>query len=275
MDNIQTISKISEITSTIKEIKTHLKDNKICRKDVLMFSDILDEISITSYKINEKSKNIFTKASLMDLTNTIENVYSQIAEIEEKRHLDDDEILKDIHEISFKEDYLELNFFDLLPSDIEMILSSLDVEIRGILAKTPYNQRLMNPIIQRIKKKLIDLHFKFDFPIIEELDENKNSFAHRLIIMANEIKDKNPKKSEILVKKVDELLDLVWIAKMFMYGGFSKAKYHFDKLDKKTKNRVEKLLWRMKGDISKKIDDEKKIDVSIALMRYVSEEINA
>nr|NGX32697.1 hypothetical protein [Candidatus Anoxychlamydiales bacterium] len=53
------------------------------------------------------------------------------------------------------------------------------------------------------------------------------------------------------------------------------AKYHFDKLDKKTKNRVEKLLWRMKGDISKKIDDEKKIDVSIALMRYVSEEINA
>ncbi|NGX49127.1 MAG: hypothetical protein K940chlam5_00723 [Candidatus Anoxychlamydiales bacterium] len=272
MDNIKSISKISELTSTIKEIKTSLKDKEICRKDVLMFSDILDEISLTSLKIQEKSKNIFTKASVMNITNTIENVYSQIAEIEEKRHLDDDKILKDIHEISFKEDYLELNFFDLLPSDIELILSSLDDEIRGVLAKTPYNQRLMSPIIQRIQKKLIDLHFRFDFPIIEELDENKNSFAHRLLMAANEIRDIKPKKAEILVRKIDELLDLVWISKMFMYGDFTKAKYHFDKLDKKTKNRVEKLLWRMKGDISKKI---KKIDVSIALMRYVSEEINA
>ena len=133
----------------------------------------------------------------------------------------------------------------------------------------------MSPIIQRIQKKLIDLHFRFDFPIIEELDENKNSFAHRLLMAANEIRDINPKKAEILVRKIDELLDLVWISKMFMYGDFLKAKHYFDKLDKKTKNRVEKLLWRMKGDISKKINDEKKLDLSIALMRFVSEEINA
>jgi len=272
VNNKKTISKISELTATIKEIKNNLNDNKICRKDVLMFSGILDEISNTSLKIQEKSKNIFTKSSLMNISNTIENLYFQISEIEEKRHLDDDKILKDIHEISFKEDYLELNFFELLPSDIEMILNSLDDEIKNVLAKIPYNQRLMIPIIQGIQKKLIDLHFRFDFPIIEELDENKNSFAHRLIIKANEIKDKNPKKSELLVKKIDELLDLVWIAKMFMYGDFTKAKSHFDKLDKKTKNRIEKLLWRMKGDISKKIQ---KIDVSTALMMYVSEEINA
>ncbi len=273
MNNKKTISKISELTSIINEIKFQLENEKaLCKKDILMFTDILDEITTTSLKIHEKSKNIFTKISIKNITTTIENMYSQIADIEEKRRLDDDEILKDIHEISFKEDYLELNFFDLLPSDIEMILNALDEEIKKVVSKTPYNQRLINPIIERIQKKLADLHFRFDFPIIEELDENKNSFAYRLISMANEIKDVNPKKAQILIRKVDELLDLVWLAKMFMYGDFSKAKCHFDKLDKKTKNKVEKLLWRMKGSMFEKA---KRTDLSIALMNYVSEEINA
>ncbi|NGX34061.1 MAG: hypothetical protein K1060chlam1_00408 [Candidatus Anoxychlamydiales bacterium] len=276
MDNKKNISKIYELTSTLKEVQSGLdNEENLCRKDILMFSDILDEITLTSFKINEKSKNIFTKASYMNIKSNIENVYLKIADIEEKRHLDDDEILKDIHQISFQEDYLELNFFDLLPSDIEMILNALDEEIKNILAKKPYNQRLMNPIIEKVQKKLIDLHFRFDFPIIEELDENKNSYAHRVIIAANEIRDNHPKKAEILIRKIDALLDLAWIAKMFMYSDFSKAKSYFEKLDRKTKDRVEKLLWRMKGDISKKRNDEKKIDVSKALMRFVSEEINA
>lgn len=276
MNNKKIISKISDVTATIKQVQSQLENDKIlCRKDVLMLSDILDEISLTSLKIQEKSKNIFTKASYMNINTTIENVYSKIAEIEEKRHLDDDGILKDIHQISFKEDYLELNFFDLLPSDIELILSSLDEEIKKVLEKVPYNQRVISPILEKVQKKLFELHFRFDFPIIEELDENKSSFAHRLLMVANEIKNVNPKKAGFLENKIDELLDLVWIAKMFMYGDFSKAKSHFDKLDKKTKNKVEKLLWRMKGDTIEKINLEKKMDVSRALMDFVSQEINA
>lgn len=276
MNNKKTISKISELTSTLKEVKSLLENEKdLCRKDVLMFSDILDELICTSFKINEKSKNIFTKASIMNIETSIEDAFSKIAEIENTRHIDDDEILKDIHQISFTEDSLELNFFELLPSDIEMILSSLDEEILKVLEKTPYNQRLINPIIEKIQKKLINLHFRFDFPIVEELDENKNSYAHRLMIVANEMRNIDPKKAEILVGKIDELLDLVWIAKMFMYGDFSKAKGYFEKLDNNTKSKVEKLLWRLKGESFKKITDEKKSEVSTALMSYVSEEINA
>lgn len=276
MINKKTISKISGLTFTMKEINSQLQDEKnLCKKDILMISDILDEIHQTLYKIQNKSKNIFTKASFMNIADNIENIYSKIAQIEEKRHLDDDEILRDIHSISFTEDYLELNFLELLPSDIELILYSLDEDLQNVLKKKPYNRRLIEPIIEKVQKKLFDLHFRFDFPIVEELDENKDSFAHRLIMAANEIKEINPKKADFLTNRVDKLLDLVWIAKMFMYGDFLKAKSHFDKLDSKTKNSLEKLLWRIKGDTLKKINSDKKVEISKALMNLISQKINA
>ena len=274
MSSKKVISRISNLTANLNQIKNYLENEKnLSRKDILSFSDLLDEILQRSNKISEKSKNIFTKDAAINISNSVKDYFSEIEQIENQRHLDDDDILKDIHQISFKEDYLALNFFDLMPEDIEIILSSLDEELKNVEKKKPYNASVINPIIEKVKRKLIDLHFRFDFPIIEELDENKNSYAHRLILYATELKDINPKKAKVLIDKIDEMLDLVWIAKMFMYSDFEKAKNLYNNLDEKTKTRVEKLLWRAKGETFQKIDKNKKQIISKALMNFVAEKI--
>ena len=274
MSSKKVISNISNLTANLKQIKNYLTNEKhLNRKDLLSFSDLLDDILQSSNKISETSKNIFTKAAAINISNSVKDYFSEIEQIETQRHLDDDDILKDIYQISFKEDYLALNFFDLMPEDIEMILFSLDEELKNVEKKKPYNASVINPIIEKVKRKLIDLHFRFDFPIVEELDENKNSYAHRLILYATELKDINPKKAKVLIDKIDEMLDLVWIAKMFMYSDFEKAKNLYNNLDENTKNRVEKLLWRAKGESFQKINKNKKQIISKALMNFVAEKI--
>ncbi len=276
MKNKQTISKINELSSNIKEISNHLFEEKELNKsDILTITDILDEIEITSEKIQNKSKNIFMKAGAQNISSDVKNLYGRIEEIENKRHLDDEEILSKLYEISYKEDYLDLNFFHLSPYDIELILSALNEEIKEILNQKPFNERVINPIIEKIKNKLVDLNFRYDFPIVEELDENKNSYAHRLILMANEIKEKNPKKAQLLTNKIDDLMDLVWISKMFIYGDSKRAQKLFDKLNSDLKEKIEKTIWRVKSETLNKINEENIWILPAALMNYVAEEINA
>jgi hypothetical protein len=276
MNNKQTISKINKFSSILKEIKVQLiNEDELNISDVLIFNDILDEIQLTNQKIQDKTKNIFMKAGSQNISDDVKDLYGRMEEIENKRLLQDEEILTKLHEILFKEDYLELNFFHLNPEDIEMILTFLDDEINDILVKKPFNEQIINPIIDEIKRKLVNLHFRYDFPIIDELDEAKNSYAHRIILMANEIKETNPKKAAFLINKIDQLLDLVWLSKMFIYGDIKKAQSLFDKLDKDLKNKIEKFVWRAKGNTLKQINTDKKWLLPIALMGYVAEKINA
>jgi len=276
MGKTKTISKINELSSRIKEIKTHLgNDQDLNTSDVLTITDILDEVSDTTEKICTKTKNIFSKAGAQNITSSVQALFGRIEEIENKRHQDDEEILTQVHQIAYKEDYLELNFSHLSAYDIEGVLSGLDDEIEAILEKKPFNERLINPLIQKIQNKLIDLHFRYDFPIVEELDENKNSYAHRLMLMASELKKTNPKKAILLMQKIDEMMDLVWISKMFVYGKIDKAQNLYDKLDEKIKNKIEKIIWRVKGATLSQMEEEKKWVLPAVLMNYVADQINA
>lgn len=275
MKNKQTISKINELSSNIKQISNQLFDEKELNKsDILTITDILDEIDITSLKIKNKSSNIFMKAGAQNISSDVKNIFGRIEEIENKRTIDDQEILSKLYEISYKEDYLELNFSNLNPEDIELMLIGIEEEINEILTQKPFNERVINPIIEKIKSKLIDLHFRYDFPVIEELDENKNSYAHRLILMANDIKEKDPQKAELLINKIDELLDLVWLSKMFIYGNFERAQDLFEKANPQLKEKIEKTIWRVKGQTSQ-VDEDKKWIIPAALMNYIADEINA
>lgn len=276
MKNKQTISKIRELSSNIKEISNQLFDEKdLNNSDILTITDILEELDQTSQKIQNKSKNIFMKAGAQNISSDIKNIYGKIEEIENKRLLEDEEILIKLHEISYKQDYLELNFSHLNPNEVEMFLESLDEEIEEILSQKPFNENLINPIIDKIKRKIKDLHFRYDFPIIDELDENKNSYAHRLVLLANELKEKDPKKAQFIISKIDELLDLVWISKMFMYGNINNAQNFFDKLNSPIKDKILKAIWKVKGTNLNQLEDDKKWILPLALMNYVADEINA
>ena len=273
MGNKKNILNINELSHTLKEIKNHLIDEKTLNKtDVLTIADLLDEITLTSLKIQGKSKNIFAKTGAKSISDRVENMFSRIEEIEDKRHLDDEEILKILHQISFKIDYLELNFSNLTFDDIEAILIQSDEELNSIDSKKPYDDRIIAPMLKSIKRKLVDLHFRYDFPIIEELDENKSSYAHRLVLMAND--EKNPKKAEFLINKIDDLMDLVWISKMFLYGDLNKAKNLFARIDEKTKHKIEQIIWKLKGQSLDVIKEENKWELPSALMSFVADEIN-
>jgi len=93
--------------------------------------------------------------------------------------------------------------------------------------------------------------------------------------MANELKQSNPKKANLLIQKIDELLDLVWISKMFLSGNINKAQNLFDKLDSQLKNKIKKIIWRAKGESLFQLEEEKQWIMPAALMNYVSEQVNA
>jgi len=275
MKNKQTIFKINELSFNLKKIEKKLfNDNELNESELLIITESLDEINLTSQKTQNECKNIFLKEGVVNICDDIKNLYGRIEEIEDKRHLKDDGILSKLYEISFKEDYLELNFSNLNPCDIEMILNVLDEEINDILNQKPFNEQIINPIVEKIKNKLIDLHFRYDFPIVEELDENKNSYAHRLILMANEIKEKDPKMAKVLINKIDDFMDLVWISKMFLYKDSEKAQRFFEQLNPDIKEKIEKIIWQIKGENLNKINDKKFI-LPAALMNYIADEINA
>lgn len=274
MNSKQTISKISELSATLREIKSHLVDDKeLNGSDILTITDVLDEIEDTTQKINDKSQNIFMKAGAKSISDNVKDLFGRIEEIENNKLVQDEEILKKLYEISFKEDYLELNFFYLNPCDIETILIELDNEMDSVLLKKPFNEKVISPIIDRIKSKLVDLHFRYDFPIVEELDENKNSYAHRLVLAADEIKEKNPKKAKYLIEKIDDLMDLVWISKMFMYGDVDKAQSLLDRLNNGLKGKVKEIIRKVKKENAHQIKE--KWMIPAALMNYVEKKINA
>jgi len=270
------IYNINELSHTLKEIRNHLIDeNGLNKSDVLTIADMLDEITVTSLKIQEKSKNIFAKTGARSITDRVENMFLRIEEIEGKRHLDDEEILKALHQISFKIDYLDLNFSNLAFDDIEVILMQINEKMQSMEQKNPFNDRLINPMLKSMKQKLRDLQFRYDFPIIEELNENQSSYAHRLVLMANEMQTKNPQKAKVLINKIDDLMDLVWISKMFMYGDLNKAKALFEKVDTKTKQKIEQIIWKLQGESLDMIKEENKWILPSALMSFVANEINA
>ncbi|NGX28257.1 MAG: hypothetical protein K940chlam1_00432 [Candidatus Anoxychlamydiales bacterium] len=270
------IYNIHELSSTLKEIKKHLIDeNQLNKSDILTIADMLDEITETSMKIQEKSKNIFAKAGASNISNRVENMFSRMQEIEDSRHMDDEKILKTLHQMSFKIDYLELSFSNLAFDDIETILMQLDEQVESIDQTKPYDDRFILPMIKTIKQKLVDLHFRFDFPIVEELDENKSSYAHRLVLMASEMQKKDPKNAEFITNKIDDLMDLVWISKMFMYGDLKKAKNLFEKVDEKTKQKINQIIWKLQGERFDMIKEDNKWILPSALMSFVASEINA
>lgn len=276
MANKQTISKISELSSNIKEITNNLFDEKsLSKSDILTITDALDEIKQTSLKIQNKSTNIFLKAGAKNICSDIKNLYGRIEEIEQNRQQKDGEILNKLYEISYKEDYLALNFFYLSPYDIEVILAFLDEEISEVSNQKPFNEKIINPLIEKVKNKFIELHFRYAFPIVEELDENNNSYAHRLTLLADEIKEKNPKKAQLLTNKIDELLDLVWLSKMFIYGDFERAQVVFEKINPKLKKQIMQIVWKVKGQHLNEIKQDNKWLIPAALMNYVSDVINA
>lgn len=276
MKNKQTISKIKQLSSIIKNLTENLSDDKeLNTSDILNMSDMLDEVEITSKKIQNKSNNIFLKAGAQNICLDIKKIYGRIEEIENKRLADDEEILTKLYEVSFKLDYLDLNFHNIIPQDIEVMLEALNEEFQYILLQKPYNEKIINPIFEKIKNKLIDLNFRSDFPIVEELDENKNSYAHRLILIADDLKEKNPKKALNLTNQIDELMDLVWLSKMFIYGNFEKAQYLFDKINPILKEKIAQIIWRVKGENLNALSNDKKWLVPAALMNYVADVINA
>ncbi|MFA6119295.1 MAG: hypothetical protein WCT85_02840 [Parachlamydiales bacterium] len=272
MGNKKTIFKIEDIYSKINYIKKNLYNAKNLNvSDVLNYTDNLDQLSLTSIKINDQSKNVFMKNSIKNIEEDIHKIFGTIEEIESSRQIDDDEILNRLHRLLYLEDYLELRFFSINSSEIETILAFIEDELSDISKEKAFNNFLIDPIIDEIKSKLQNLKFRFDFPIVEELNEKKPSYAHRILIEACDLKSKDPEKSNILIKKIDDLSDLVWLAKMFMYKDFDKALHIFDKLDERLKDKIKKNIWKISGEQNRIIKNK----YSSALMEYVAEEINA
>lgn len=275
MKNKQTIFKIKELSSNIKAITGNLSEEKELNKsDILTICDLLDEIQQISQRIHDKSGNIFMKASAQNIRGDVKTLYGRIEEIENNRQLEDEEILGRLHEMSYREDYLELNFFSLNPYDIEIILACLEEEIEEASRQKPFDEQVIGPLMDRVKRKFSDLRFRHEFPIVEELDENKDSYARRLVLRANEIKQKNPRKARLLINKVDELMDLVWLSKMFIFGNFERASSLFEKINPKLKEKIRQIIWRVKGEDLNKLQDKKWI-LPAALMNHVADEINA
>ena len=93
-------------------------------------------------------------------------------------------------------------------------------------------------------------------------------------MMASEVMEKNPKKAGMLTNKVDELIDLVWLSKMFIYGNFERAQDLFEKINPKLKEKIKQIIWRVKGGDLNKLQEKRWI-LPAALMNHVADEINA
>ena len=241
------------------------------------FSDIglfeinskISDLANEAIDLQGKAKDNFSKASLNDLNISIETLAKDIESLKVEKNEKDNELLEKIHVLAYQIDNLILNFFSIAASDIEEKIYQLDEMLDEIKSKKAFNSDFFTSQIENQEKKLKDVHFRYDFPIVEELDEKQESYASRLIQMSKDEKSLKENKD-----KINFLTNLANIAKMYLYFNEKKADKLFEKLDINTKEKISFYCFRHTGKTIDRLGSDKKEVIASLLMHFIENEIN-
>jgi hypothetical protein len=175
-----------------------------------------------------------------------------------------------MHRLLLSIDMLSIHFSKISYLEIEKCLDMLDQKYDDLLHIRAFDQKIIENLFKLAKEKIDNLKFRFCFPIVEELNENKDSFAHRALL-----KNQNDsKKLKNIKNKLKLFKNLSEIAKEFLYKDDKKAFLKFNNLCSDVKNKIKKNIF----DISfKKIDDlnmNKNEIIAKSIMKFISNEIN-
>ncbi|MBN2479983.1 MAG: hypothetical protein JXA94_07125 [Parachlamydiales bacterium] len=274
MANITALSRISNYSAQLSQVREVLENGEISSLDTLQVTDAIDAVAEGSLRIQKEAANQFSRLGADRLMRTCEDLTQKIAKIEEKRQSDDEELLQKFHTVAYQIDMLAINFFKLTPYEIENCLTGLDFSLDDIKKSHPYNVAIFHPQIIEAQNKLNDLHFRYDFPIVEELNPNQYSFAHRTLLEVDRCKDFV--KAKELRQNLKDLNFLTKIARAYAYADQKKADLLFESLDLNTKNEIEHLVWQHSAKTIEalKNDPDKKDILSAVLMNIVASRIN-
>jgi hypothetical protein len=267
------LNKLNNLNFVLKDIN-NLLDSKclLNLSQIIHIQDELNQIELNSNQIKIKSKNkknIVLKKN-NKILNQIINIYQKIEEIENIRIVDDEFLLKEMHKLLLSIDMLSIHFSKITYSEIEKCLDLLDQKYDDLLHIRAFNQNFIGNLFKLAKDKLDNLKFRFNFPIVEELNENKDSFAHRAIFNnKNDNKKLNYIKNKLLLFK-----NLSEIAKEFLYKDDEKASLKFKNLCSHVKSKIKENVYEISFKKIKDLNMNKNEILANAIMKHISQEIN-
>ncbi|NGX56297.1 MAG: hypothetical protein K1060chlam5_00535 [Candidatus Anoxychlamydiales bacterium] len=230
---------------------------------IINIQDELNQIRFVSNKIKKSVVN-------EKINKQILQTYEKIEELENIRIIDDEILLEEIHKLLLAIDILTISFEHLSYENIEKCLDILDQKYDDLLHIRAFNQKYIDTMFLRAKNKLDDIHFRVEFPIVEELDENKDSFSHRAILETKKNKDKQ----KVIKKKLEEFNKLIEIAKNFMYVSNSNIDFIFNNLNQNIQKKIEQNVFQIANKNIKNLKSNKNEIISKAIMMYIANEIN-
>jgi hypothetical protein len=261
---------VSKITSALQEAES---SQKITQKKIASITDSLFEVCKGSEKVAIASRDVvFLRQNAENLLDTGRSLAGRLQVLEGRMLEKDLDLLEGVENVSkeLSKLLLEKRYlpYEVLAERISFYANELNV----LSKENQFNHDVLDSSIHTAYEKLYDLHFRYEYPIVEELEVNplQQTFASKSL------------KTKESLKLLQDMKELVSIAKEMTYFDVREAVSKYDNLSDKSKIAIDQILWQLgsfgykdlREDIFVHRDVGSRQALTKAVMMYVSSSLN-
>jgi len=262
---------VSRITSTLADAEIK---QKITQKKIASITDSLQMVCEGSEKVARASKDIiFVKKNAENLLDQGRSLAGRLQLLEKKMLEKDLALIEDVEDVSkeLSKLLLEKRYipYETLAEKIYFYAGTLNV----LSKENQFNTSVLGNSIHLAYEKLYELHFHYEYPIVEELEINplQQTFASKCL------------KTKHGLEVLEQMKKLSSIAKELTYFDVKEAVLKYDKLSNETKIAIDQFLWQLgsssfkdlREDIFKHNDIGSRKALTQAIMMHVSNMLKA